>query len=346
MKDSGSLSIFLVGDLGIHREKPATIFHPVRQWFEQADILIGNSEYPLTDRGQPWPGKREPIRRADPHIAQVLHEVGFTAVSLSNNHAMDYGVEGILQTIEVLDGSRVAHAGAGRTAKEAHTPTIIEKKGVRVALLSYTSVFFPGYSATEARPGIATVRVETHYRPTPWSLDTPGVPLEAITMPDPGDVSAMTDDVKLARAKADVVIVAWHWGIPITAGHRGVLSYQRALGHAAIEAGADLVIGHHPHVLQGIEVYHGRVIFHSISHFAFDAPRVHVEPDSLLVDCVIEDRRLAQVRLRPVLFDEDRRPVVVNADEGQEVIAKLERLSAPFGTRLARSDDLNVVDCS
>ena len=346
MKDSDSLSLFLVGDLGIHREKPDTIFAPVRQCFEQADILIGNSEYPLTDRGQPWPGKREPIRRADPRIARVLKEAGFTAVSLANNHAMDFGVEGILHTIDVLDESGIARAGAGRTAKEAHSPSIIEKKGVRIALLSYTSVFFPGYSATETRPGIATVRVETQYRPTPWSLDTPGVPLEAITMPDPGDVSAMTEDVKLARAKADVVIVAWHWGIPITAGHRGVLSYQRALGHAAIEAGADLVIGHHPHVLQGIEVYRGRIIFHSISHFAFDAARVHVEPDSLLVDCVIEDRRLAQVRLRPVLFDKDRNPVVVNADEGREVIAKLAQLSAPFGTRLVRSDDLNVVDCS
>ena len=346
MKNSGSLSLFLVGDLGIHREKPETIFAPVRQWFEQADILIGNSEYPLADRGQPWPGKREPIRRADPRIARVLKEAGFTAVSLANNHAMDYGAEGILQTMEVLDASGVSHAGAGRTAKEAHTPTIIENKGVRIALLSYTSVFFPGYSATESRPGIATARVETQYRPTPWSLDTPGVPLEAITIPDPGDVSAMTEDVKLARAKADVVIVSWHWGIPITAGHRGVLSYQQGLGHAAIEAGADLVFGHHPHVLQGIEVYRGRAIFHSISHFAFDAPRVHVEPDSLLVDCVIEDRRLAQVRLRPVLFDEDRRPVIVNTDEGREVIAKLEQLSASFGTRMVRSDDLNVVDCS
>ena len=346
MKNSGSLSLFLVGDLGIHREKPETIFAPVRQWLEQADILIGNSEYPLADRGQPWPGKREPIRRADPRIAGVLKEAHFTAVSLANNHAMDYGAEGILQTMEVLDASGVSHAGAGRTAKEAHTPTIIENKGVRIALLSYTSVFFPGYSATETRPGIATVRVETQYRPTPWSLDTPGVPLEAITIPDPGDVSAMVEDVKLARAKADVVIVSWHWGIPITAGHRGVLSYQRGLGHTAIEAGADLVFGHHPHVLQGIEVYRGRAIFHSISHFAFDSPRVHVEPDSLLVDCVIEDRRLAQVRLRPVLFDEDRRPVIVNADEGREVIAKLEQLSAPFGTRLVRSDDLNVVDCS
>ena len=297
MKNSESLNIFLVGDLGIHREKPATIFHHVREWFKQADILIGNSEYPLTDRGQPWPGKREPIRRADPHIAQVLHEVGFSAVSLSTNHAMDYGVEGMLQTIEALNASGVSHAGAGRAAKEAHTPTIIEKKGARIALLSYTSVFFPGYSATDTRPGIATVRVETHYRSTPWSLDTPGVPLDAITIPDPGDVSVMKEDVKLARAKSDIVIVAWHWGIPVTAGHRGILSYQRELGHAAIDAGADLVVGHHPHVLQGIEVYRGRAIFHSISHFAFDAPRVHVEPDSLLVDLVIENRRLTEVRL-------------------------------------------------
>jgi len=346
MKDSGSISIFLVGDLGIHREKPATIFQPVGQWFERADILIGNSEYPLTDRGQPWPGKREPIRRADPRIAQVLKDVGFTAVSLANNHAMDYGAEGILQTIEILDASGVARAGAGRTAKEAHTPTIIEKKGVRVALLSYTSVFFPGYSATETRPGIATVRVETHHRPTPWSLDTPGAPLEAITIPDPGDVLAMTEDVKLAKAKADVVIVAWHWGIPVTAGHRGILSYQRELGHAAIDAGADLVVGHHPHVLQGIEAYRGRAIFHSISHFAFDAPRVHVEPDSLLVNCVIENRRLAQVRFQPVLFKEDRNPVIVNSDDGRDVILKLEQLSAPLGTRLIRSDGQNLVDCS
>ncbi len=346
MKDAGSLSLFLVGDVGIHREKPDTIFAPVCQCFEQADILIGNSEYPLTDRGQPWPGKRDPIRRADPRIARVLKEAGFTAVSLATNHTMDFGVEGILQTIETLDESGIAHAGAGQTAKEAHSPSIIEKNGVRIALLSYTSVFFPGYSATETRPGIATVRVETQYRSTPWSLDTPGVPLEAITIPAPGDVSAMAEDVKLAKAKADIVIVSWHWGIPITAGHRGVLSYQQELGRAAIEAGADLVFGHHPHVLQGIEVYRGRVIFYSTSHFAFDAVRVHVEPDSLLVDCVIEDRRLAQVRLRPVLFDKDRSPVVVNADEGREVITKLEQLSAPFGTRLVRSGDLNVVDCS
>ena len=346
MKTSESLNIFLVGDLGIHREKPATIFHHVQQSFEQSDILIGNSEYPLTDRGQPWPGKREPIRRADPHIAQVLREVGFTAVSLSTNHAMDYGVDGIFQTMEALNASGISHAGAGRAAKEAHTPTVIEKKGVRIALLSYTSVFFPGYSATETRPGIATVRVETHYRSTPWSFDTPGVPLNAMTIPDPGDVLVMTEDVKLARAKADIVIVAWHWGIPITAGHRGVLSYQRELGHAAIDAGADLVVGHHPHVLQGIEVYRGRAIFHSMSHFAFDAPRVHVEPDSLLVDCVIENRRLAQVRLLPVLFKENYNPVIANSDDGSDVIRKLERLSAPFGTRLIRSDGQNLIDCS
>ena len=347
MKNSAtpSLRLFLVGDLGIKREKPESIFSSARPFLEQADILIGNSEYPLTDRGQPWPGKREPIRRTDPGIAQVLHEVGFTAVSLSNNHAMDYGVEGILQTMEVLDSSGVAHAGAARTAKEAHTPTIIEKEGVRIALLSYTSVFFPGYSATETRPGIATVRVETQYRPTPWSLDTPGVPLEAITIPDPRNVSAMTEDVKLARAKADVAIVSWHWGIPITAGHRGVLSYQQELGHAAIEAGADLVFGHHPHVLQGIEKYRGRVIFHSVSHFAFDAPRVHVEPDSLLVDCVIQGGRLVQVGFRPVLFDPDLGPRIVTGNQGMGVFTKLQQLSAPFGTRLLYSDDLGLVDC-
>jgi poly-gamma-glutamate synthesis protein (capsule biosynthesis protein) len=346
MNDSGSLSVFLVGDLGIHREKPETIFHAARPWFDRADILIGNSEYPLTDRGQPWPGKREPIRRADPGIARVLKDAGFTAVSLATNHTMDYGVEGVLQTMEVLAASGVSQAGAGRTIKDAHEPMVIEKKGMRVALLSYTSVFFPGYSATETRPGIATVRVETHYRPTPWSLDTPGVPLEAITIPDPKDVLAMTEDVKAARTMADIVIVAWHWGIPITAGHRGVLSYQRELGHAAIDAGADLVVGHHPHVLQGIEVYRGRAIFHSISHFAFDAPRVHVEPDSLLVECVIENDRLTQVRLQPVLFNEDRTPVIVNSEEGRGVILKLERLSAPLGTRLVKSGDLNFVECS
>jgi poly-gamma-glutamate capsule biosynthesis protein CapA/YwtB (metallophosphatase superfamily) len=346
MKNSAtpSIRLFVVGDLGIHRENPDSIFASVRPFLEQATILIGNSEYPLTDRGQPWPGKREPIRRTDPRIAQVLHGAGFTAVSLSNNHAMDYGVEGIHQTMEVLDASGVAHAGAGRTDKEAHTPIIIEKEGVRIALLSYTSVFFPGYSATETRSGIATVRVETQYRPTPWSLDTPGVPLAAITIPDPGNVLTMTQDVKLARATADVVIVSWHWGIPITAGHRGVLSYQQELGHAAIDAGADLVFGHHPHVLQGIEKYHGRVIFHSLSHFAMDAPRVHVEPDSLLVDCVIQDGHLGQVGFHPVLFNSGLDPQIATGDQRMEIFTKLQQLSAPFGTRLLCSDDLALVD--
>lgn len=346
METSGSLRLFLVGDLGIHRENPATIFAPVRQWFEQADVVIGNSEYPLTDRGRPWPGKREPIRRANPEIARVLREVGFSAVSLANNHTLDFGAEGMLHTIDVLEQSGIACAGAGRIAKEAHLPAFIEKKSVRVALLSYTSVFFPGYSATETRPGVATVRVDTQYRPTPWSLDTPGVALEAITIPDAEDVSAMAADVRSARSQADIVLVAWHWGIPIIAGHRGVLSYQRALGHAAIDAGADLVVGHHPHVLQGIEVYRGRAIVHSSSHFAFDEPVVHVEPDSLLVDCSIEDRRLAQVILRPVLFDKDRNPVIVDADEGRAVIAKLELLSASLGTRLSKNGGVLSVDLS
>ncbi len=346
MNGTRPVRLLLVGDLGIHREKPETIFSHVQKCFGQADIVIGNSEYPLTDQGNPWPGKREPIRRADPRIARVLRDAGFTAVSLANNHTLDFGAEGMLHTIKVLEESGIACAGAGRNIRDARTPAIVEKNGVRIALLSYTSVFFPGYAATSARPGVATVGIETRYRSTPWSLDTPGVPLEAITIPVPAEVSAMTEDIGRARSQSDIVIVSCHWGIPIIAGHRGILSYQRELGHAAIDAGADLVLGHHPHVLQGIEVYRGRVIVHSSSHFAFDAPIVHVEPDSLLVDCEIEDGQLTQVRLRPVLFDEERSPMVVDSQTGRGVIDKLERLSSPLGTQLSRKEGVVSVVCS
>ena len=174
MKDAGALSLFLVGDVGIHREKPETIFAAVRQCFEQADVLIGNSEYPLTDRGQPWPGKRDPIRRADPRIAPVLKEAGFTAVSLATNHTMDFGVEGILQTIETLDESGIAHAGAGRTAKEAHAPSIIEKKAC--ALRSYRTLRF--FSQATPPPKLAQGLPRCGSRPSIDPLLGLSIPLE------------------------------------------------------------------------------------------------------------------------------------------------------------------------
>jgi len=221
-------------------------FREVQSAVQGTDLFVVNLECPFTERGEKIPKNFN--FRARPELVSALLAGGVGAVSLANNHLMDYGPLGVIDTLETLDREGVPHFGAGRNLAEARQPAIVERRGLRIALLGYfflggNNIEPPELIATAERPGVAG-----HYS----SVEV----VEAM----------LREDIALAKSKADLVIPFFHWG---REGSHLPETYQVRLGHAAIDAGAAAVLGSHPHVLQGIELYLGQPIVYSLGNFVF-----------------------------------------------------------------------------
>jgi capsule synthesis protein PGA_cap len=235
------LRLTAVGDLsfeGPQADRPD--FHSlaaVSPLFRQASLAIGNLECVLTREGTAVPGKC--TLRGSPAWAAVLKEAGIGLVSLANNHAMDYGTAGLASTRRALREAGIHAVGAGANRREACAPLFLEIGGRRVAFLARTSVIVssPSY-AGEEQPGVA------------WF--------------DPCETEAA---IAACGARADLVVLLAHWGVE---EYAYPAPSQRAAAARCIDAGADLILGHHPHVLQGIERRGAGLIVHSLGNFVFD----------------------------------------------------------------------------
>jgi poly-gamma-glutamate capsule biosynthesis protein CapA/YwtB (metallophosphatase superfamily) len=258
-----SLSLVAVGDvtLGYHLEEYideqvkngtplasmlAYPFERVKPTFAAADLVVANLECPFTTRGEKL--IKNFNFRARPELAGALQSGGIHVVTIANNHLMDYGPDGLLDTVSTLDRIGVAHCGAGRTLAEARKPAIAKCNGITVGFLGY---FYLGDRNIEPPEVIA-------------SDDRPGV---AGTYKDlKGMQKMLSEDLAALRAHVDVPIVFWHWG---REGSSELEDYQVALGHQCIDQGARLVLGSHPHVLQGMERYKGVPLVYSLGNFVF-----------------------------------------------------------------------------
>jgi len=270
-----NVKMLLVGDTNIqNRSDPAEAFKHVLPVLNSADLLFGQLESPLStpssDPANPDIPHKYLWRHSHPEMVKGLEAAGFAAVSCASN--VTYGSEAILNSLSTLDSAGIGHCGAGRNLEESRRPALIERGGVRFGFLSYTSVFWPvGHAAGPDAAGVTTIKAATAYQPGPRALEMPGAPPLIVTTPDQAELEAMENDVRRLREEVDVVVASCHWGV---SGSSVVADYQRVIGHAAIEAGADIVIGHHPHVLQEIEIWQGRPIFYSMGNFAFDWERM------------------------------------------------------------------------
>jgi len=263
------LSIHAVGDIAPRRPVPRSIFASVADTLRNSDVRVGHLECPLSNRGTPSPNAKLAMR-TDPSVAATLREVGFDALSVAGNHALDFGADAIGDTLTALRDAGIGACGVGATLAHARAPAIIEAQGRRIAMLSYCSILPTGYAAEPARPGCAPMRAYTHFHHI--EPDQPGTPPRVMTFSDPGDLAALVADVQAARSRADIVLISIHWGLHFT---RATLAdYQRVVAHAAIDAGAHAILGHHPHVLKAIEIYRGRPIFYSLGNFAIEQPHV------------------------------------------------------------------------
>ncbi|WP_439533536.1 CapA family protein [Polymorphobacter sp.] len=250
------LDIVLFGDIILDVDQPDHYLSGIAPLARAADLAIGHLEVPHTRRGTELAGDI-PAPGADPAHLAALADAGFGAVTMAGNHMADCGAIGIADTIAELDALGIAHCGAGATLAEARRPARIVRQGRTVALLSYNCVGPEAGWATPDRAGCAAVRIDT-------ADGTPISPQAQLHAIDPASLAALQADIAAARATGALTIVALHKGLT----HRpGTLApYERPLAQAAIDAGADAVIGHHAHVAQGIELHRGRPIFHGLGN--------------------------------------------------------------------------------
>ncbi len=210
---------------------------PFEAILKDADYRIGNLECPIATVGQPFDNKIYSFR-ADPRVLKVL-QGRFDALSLANNHSGDYGQEAFLETMQHLDQAGIQHMGGGRNLSEAHKPLWITAKGMRVAILAYNEFKPRSFEAGANWPGIA------------WSEDT-----------------QVISDIRAAKAAgADHVIPFMHWGWE---REPAPTERQQTLARRMIDEGASAVVGGHPHVTQGAEIYQDKPIIYSLGNFVFD----------------------------------------------------------------------------
>ncbi len=251
-----ALHLVATGDLVLDEPDPQRFLGRIAAFTRAADVAVGHVEVPHTRRGSELAGD-VPAHPADPDHLAALAEAGFDVATLAGNHVADRGAEGIEDTMDGLRRLGIATCGAGQTLGEARGAARIERAGWRVAVLSYNCVGPENCWATATRAGCAYVRIET-------ADGSPVAPAADLVVADPESLAAMAADVAQARRDADLVVVAFHKGLVHVPAR--LAPYERPVAHAAIDAGADLVIAHHAHILRGIEIYRGRPVYHGLGN--------------------------------------------------------------------------------
>lgn len=282
-------------------------------YFSGAQIVFGNVEGPLTDRGTPDQDKTYVFRSPPAMVGNALRAAGFNVVSLANNHTLDYGTEGLAQTIETLDSVGILHTGAGADLMAARQPALLQANGQRVAILAYSMTLPESFFAGAGKAGTAFGH-EQHVRA----------------------------DIMAAREQADIVLVSFHWG---QEGKTTLRDYQTRLGHVAIDAGACAVIGHHPHILQGIERYRDGIILYSLGNFTFGSYSMN-SARAAVAQLRFRNARLQSVRLFPINvnnFEVQFQPQPLTGAAADAVIDELRTLSAALNTRVHNDNGTGVV---
>ena len=346
--DNRTVSIALVGDLMLRdrltnvRRSDDPGFAAALAALGESDIVIANLEMPLSTRGSKM--LKHSSLRSDPAVIDDIAAMGIHAVSLANNHMMDYGADALIDTLAACDRAGIARCGAGRNLTDAMQPAWLEAGGRRIALLSVASTLPLGSEAYDAMPGIAPLRVQFSLE-----IDTNLINEQPGTMPTVHSWARAEDQEMVCNAvrdlagEADLVIIAIHWGVPSwwLSPYQGLLAtYQQPLGHALVDAGAGVIFGHHSHSLHGIEVYNGAPIFYSAGNFLFERPRGFMEPESLIARLELSAAGELRIEIGPLVGDERGLPELATGATAEAVLRKLSALSEPFGTRLETVDDL------
>ena len=280
----------------IQRNGHTSILEKVREDLRGADLTFGNLECPLSTVGPHSPSEAL-IFRADPRAVQVLVDGGFDVVSLANNHTLNAGTEGLLQTIDHLEQAGIAYCGASRDPEASWEPCLFTVGRLTVGFLAATDLSFAHGSWCKVDEDLGELRAH----------------------------------VAAAAEQCDLLVTSFHWGNEY---QNQPTDRQQAVARAAVESGADLVIGHHPHVLQGIGSYQGVPILYSCGNFVFDQ-REGERMESALFHLRYTEGEGQHLRVVPVWIPRSRMgPVYSGEERSRKIISRMAELSENLGVRL------------
>jgi poly-gamma-glutamate synthesis protein (capsule biosynthesis protein) len=261
-----TVTLMAGGDIGPIYEPTDEFVELIAPVWQQADIRLGQCERTYSERGRApqWalgnPGGHH--SRLPARMSSIFKAANIDVVSLASNHTMDWGPDPAVDTIDLFRSMGKQVIGAGKNEEEARRPAIVERDGIKTAFLAYCSVIRDGQAAGKDSVGVAPMRAHAYFVPEDFQ---PGTPAKSITVPFEKDVLAMQEDVRKAKQQADAVVVSLHWGLRLIP--KTICTYQPPVAHAAIDAGADLIVGHHAHCLKAVGVYKGKVCFYSVGNF-------------------------------------------------------------------------------
>lgn len=310
-----TLTISAVGDMIFDRRVKALIqtsggaapLSAVDQLLARADITVGNLESPLSSGGT-QDADKDVTFRGDPRGIESLSGAGFDFLALGNNHVLDYGPDALADTVASLDAKNIGHAGAGADRAAAWKPAVVKRDGATVAFLSFSHILPPGFVATDTKAGLAQGR---------------------------NNMDNVVAAIRAAKAENDYVIVSFHWGVEYIDDANGD---QVRDAHKAVDAGADMVMSHHPHVIQAVEYYKDRLIAYSLGDFVFDHYS-RKTGEAFILDAELGPYGVANATVTPVYLDGNGKPEVVTGDAASVILKRLKSISAKRSTEVRISGD-------
>jgi len=309
-------TIIAVGDIMLGRKVEGNMnnygsdypFLFVREGLKKGDITFGNLECAISERGTRLPEKGIWFR-AKPAVAGELKNCGFDVLSIANNHSLDYGIEAFLDTKQYLLQAGIIPVGGGANLDEAREAQILEVNGIKIEFLAYTDMADIIWShrypmmlkATETKPGVAPFEPEN-----------------------------ILLDIKDLSERVDLVVISLHWGTEYS--HRPTQA-QRQLARRFVDAGADIILGHHPHVVQGVEVYKQGIIAYSTGNFIFDQNWSKNTREGFVLEAVVNKLGIIEIKLYPVIIH-NTQPKFAQDEWARNLAENLQQYSKDLGTEL------------
>src|SRR5882672_10418865 len=335
--------MILTGDVNLMNVADSAVpFALVGDELRQADVVFSNLECCLAVPARGHSVSNEGFF-ADPVIGgEALRRGGIQAVGIANN--VHYGDAHITASIARLDELGIAHAGAGPNLAAACAPVVLERAGVRFGFLQRSSVYWPtNHEAQTDASGIAVIRGHTAYHVPVFKTrigvpppNRPGVAPEIVTWADADYLRWFREDIAALRPGVDVLVASCHWGLG-----KEVLQYMKEIAHAAIDAGADIVVGHGPHYALAVEVYRGRPIFYGLGSFSFHTGHGRRRHDSWvgLMARVAAGGGIEAASFQFVRHNDRNETYLCRLADEADALAEIVEASRPFGTKLTPEGD-------
>ncbi|WP_273228209.1 CapA family protein [Geosporobacter ferrireducens] len=282
----------------------------VQEYFQKGDLSFANLESPLTSGGSAVLKDRALIFKGDIENGSFLKNAGFNILNLANNHTLDYGPEGLMDTLQILKENGIRTLGAGLNAQEARQPVFTNIKGVTIGFLGYSQFPPEGYLHFSDRPEVARI-----------------------------DPKLMPAEISKAKESCDFLVVSFHWGKEYDFYPSEL---QRTLARLAVDSGADLILGHHPHVLQGIEQYQGKLIFYSLGNFVFDRQVPYGTDETVMLRVKISKGQWQEATLIPVKII-DCQPTPVDDADGERILKRLQKYSEGYNSTMVIRDGKGLI---